>query len=79
MSDRPEFQFKYPPQTYRADDVYLLAPHETGENETLVRVTNRLGERETIAVYATYYDAKAACERAKALINAVRALVGEAP
>lgn len=79
MSDRPEFQFAYPPETYRADDVYVLAPHETGENESLVRVTNKLGLRETIAVYAAHYDAKAACERAKALINAVRALVGEAP
>lgn len=79
MSDRPEFQFKYPLTQYRADDIYILAPHETGENETVVRATNRIGERETIGVYATYYDGKAAMERAKNLITAARALMGKTP
>lgn len=79
MSGRPEFQFKYPLQTYRADDIYLLAPHETGENESLIRVTNHVGDRETIAVFATHYDARAAEKRARDLITAARALVGEKP
>lgn len=79
MEDTSEFKFKYPLTQYRADDIYTLAPHETGENETLVRAMNRIGELETIGVYATYYDGKAAMERAKNLITAARALMGRKP